>query len=82
MRLVRTVIRRQTNNGKSTLHLDVEMTPLGGVVFGIFVAWTGYKAFKALRKRLWLPIGTGIAMLALRYLSRSREECRSYQEEE
>ncbi|MGQ9881707.1 MAG: hypothetical protein ACUVSV_12710, partial [Armatimonadota bacterium] len=60
MRLVRTVIRRQTNNGKSTLHLDVEMTPGGGGVVGIFVAWTGSQAFKALRKRLWLPIGTGI----------------------
>lgn len=82
MQLVRAIVRRQTSNGKSEWHVDVEMTPAGGVVFGTVVAWAGIKAVKALRKRLWLPIGMGLAVLALRYLSRSGEECGSYQEEE
>lgn len=82
MQLVRAVVRRQTSDGTSELHMDVEMTPVGGVLFGALVAWTGYKVFKTLRKRLWIPIGTGLAMLALRQLSRSRETGGSYQEEE
>lgn len=82
MQLVRAIVRRQTSNGKSEWHVDVEMTPVGGVVFGTVVAWAGMKVLKTLRKRLWLPIGMGLAMLALRQLTRSREECGAYQEEE
>lgn len=74
MQLVRAIVRRQTSNGKSEWHVDVEMTPVGGVVFGTTVAWAGMKAVKALRKRLWLPIGTGLAVLVLRHLSRSGEK--------
>lgn len=82
MQLVRAVVRRQTSDGKSELHVDVEVTPVGGVVFGTVVAWAGIRVLKTLSKRLWLPIGTGLAVLALRQLTRSREECGSCQEEE
>lgn len=82
MRLVRTIVKRHTTNGASELHINVELTPLGGLVAGAAIAWAGWQALKALRKQWWLPIGAGLTMLVLRQIShQSQERVVSNQEE-
>ncbi|MEJ5250871.1 MAG: hypothetical protein HPY54_00495 [Chthonomonadetes bacterium] len=82
MRLIQATVRSRTDNGVSKWHLDVEATPVGGVLLGALVAWMGWKGLKLISRRLWLPVGAGVAVLALRRMARSNKEPEDYQEEE
>lgn len=82
MRLIQATVKSQTDSGGSEWHLDVKVTPIGGVLLGALVAWMGWKGLKMISRRLWLPVGAGVAMLALRQMARSNKEHEHYQEEE
>jgi hypothetical protein len=63
--MLRAVIKRCKSNGRSELHVNVELAPLGSFVFGAALLWVGVKTIKRIRKRWWLPMAAGLAMTAL-----------------
>ncbi len=70
MQLVQAKVTRSSSDGKSEVRVDVQMTPLGSLVLAAGLAWLGYTTFRLLRRRLWLPVGIGIAGFLLRPLVR------------
>jgi len=69
MELVRVVVKRRNTDGTSELDIHLETTPTGSLLVGATVLWIGTKVFRMLKRRWWLPVGVGVAMLALRQLT-------------
>jgi hypothetical protein len=69
MELVRVVVKRRSTDGSSELNINVQTTPAGSLLAGATVLWIGTKVFRILKRRWWLPVGAGVAMLALRQLT-------------
>lgn len=77
MELVRVVVKRRSTDDSTELNINVQTTPIGSLLAGATVIWIGAKVLRTFRRRLWLPMGAGVAMLALRRLytaSSTREE--------
>lgn len=77
MELVRVVVKRRSTDDGTELNINVQTTPIGSLLAGATVIWIGTKMLRMFRRRLWLPVGAGVAMLALRRLytdSSAREE--------
>ncbi len=69
MELVRVVVKRRNTDGTSELDIHLETTPTGSLVAGATVLWMGTQVFRMLKRRWWLALGAGVAMLALRQLT-------------
>ncbi|MGC8784009.1 MAG: hypothetical protein ACP5RN_06460 [Armatimonadota bacterium] len=77
MELVRVVVKRRSTDGGTELNINVQATPIGSLLAGATAIWIGTKMLRMFRRRLWLPLSAGVAMLALRRLytaSSTREE--------
>lgn len=77
MELVRVVVKRRSTDDGTELNINVQTTPIGSLLAGATAIWIGTKMLRMFRRRLWLPMGAGVAMLALRRLytaSSTREE--------
>ncbi len=70
MRLVKATVKRESAPGHSEMHLNVELAPMGTVVFGSIAVWLGFRLWKTLRRRWWLPVGAGLIVLASKGISR------------
>jgi hypothetical protein len=74
MELVRVAVTRRSTDDGSELNINVQTTPMGSLLVGATAIWIGAKLLKVFRRRLWLPLGVSVAMLALRRLSSRQEE--------
>jgi len=74
MELVRVAVTRRSTDDGSELNINVQTTPMGSLLVGATAIWIGAKLLKVFRRRLWLPLGVSMAMLALRRLSSRQEE--------
>ncbi|GIV14782.1 MAG: hypothetical protein KatS3mg022_0217 [Armatimonadota bacterium] len=82
MELVRLVVKRRSTDDSTELNINVQTTPIGSLLAGATVIWIGAKVLRMFRRRLWLPMGAGIAMLALRQLSSRKGSQEASDEEE
>lgn len=74
MELVRVVVKRRNVDGSSELNIHVQTTPVGSLLAGAAVIWIGTNLFRLVRRRWWLPAGTGAAVLVLRQLASTRKD--------
>ncbi len=80
MELVRVVVKRRSTDGGSELDLNVQTTPAGSLLAGAAALWIGAKVFRTLRRRWWLPVGAGVAVLALRQLGSANKHQQVHEE--
>ncbi|MCS6830363.1 MAG: hypothetical protein RMM08_07220 [Armatimonadota bacterium] len=66
MELVRVVVKRHSTDDSSELNINIQTTPIGSLLAGAAVIWLGAKLLRMVKRRWWLPMGAGAAMLALR----------------
>lgn len=82
MELVRVVVKRRSTDDGTELNINVQTTPIGSLLAGATVIWIGAKMLRMFRRRLWLPVGAGVAMFALRRLPSRKKEQEASDEEE
>lgn len=82
MKLVQVEVKRHSTNGSSELNINVQTTPAGSLLVGAVAIWIGTKLLKLVRRRWWLPVSAGAAILALRQLASARKDREETSEEE